>query len=394
MSLVTVTGGVCAAQGYLAAGVSAGLKRTGNPDVALIVSTHPAVVAGVFTRNNVVAAPVRVSQARLAVGGPARAVVVNSGGANACTGTQGLADAEAMTQAAGEALGVPAEEVFVCSTGLIGALLPMDKVVAGINKAAASLGVDDEIVARAIMTTDTVPKLAAVASTHAWHLGGIAKGAGMINPNMGTMLAVVTTDAVVDRGILQAALHRVADKTFNSITIDGDTSTNDTLLVFANGASGLRPDPAELEAALLQVCDSLSRQMVADGEGVTKFVTVKVTGAAGEADAVKAARAIAESTLVKTALFGEDANWGRVASAVGNSGAEANFDGLTISMAGVRLVTAGASEGMQAIDAARAAMAANQITIECDLGVGGAEATILTSDLTPDYVTLNAEYEL
>jgi glutamate N-acetyltransferase / amino-acid N-acetyltransferase len=393
MSLVTVTGGVCAAQGFLAAGVSAGLKRTGNPDVALIVSTQPAVVAGVFTRNNVAAAPVRVSRARLAAG-TGRAVVINSGGANACTGAQGLADARAMTEAAGEALGVPAEEVFVCSTGLIGALLPMDKVVAGINKAAASLGVDDEIVARAIMTTDTVPKLAAVASTHAWHLGGIAKGAGMINPNMGTMLAVVTTDAVADRDVLQAALHRVADQTFNSITIDGDTSTNDTLLVLANGASGVRPDPTELEAALLQVCDSLSRQMVADGEGVTKFVTVKVTGAGSEADAVRAARAIAESTLVKTALFGEDANWGRVASAVGNSGAEANFDGLTISMAGVRLLTAGASEGMKAIEQARAAMAANQITVECDLGVGSERATILTSDLSPDYVTLNAEYEL
>jgi glutamate N-acetyltransferase/amino-acid N-acetyltransferase len=393
MSLVTVTGGVCAAEGFLAAGVSAGLKRTGNPDVALIVSTQPAVVAGVFTRNNVAAAPVRISRARLA-GGTGRAVVINSGGANACTGAQGLADAEAMTQAAGEALGVPGDQVYVCSTGLIGALLPMDKVVAGIHAAASALGVDDEIAARAIMTTDTVPKLAAVASTHAWHLGGIAKGAGMINPNMGTMLSVVTTDAVVDREILQAALHRVADQTFNSITIDGDTSTNDTLLVLANGASGVRPDPVELESALGQVCDSLSRQMVADGEGVTKFVTVKVTGATGEADAVRAARAIAESTLVKTALFGEDANWGRVASAVGNSGAEANFDGLTISMAGVRLVTGGASEGMEAIEKARAAMAANQITIACDLGVGAAQATILTSDLTPDYVTLNAEYEL
>lgn len=394
MSFVTVTGGVCAPQGFLAAGVSAGLKRTGNPDVALVVSTQPATVAGVFTRNNVAAAPVQVSRARVAAGAAAGAVVINSGCANACTGTRGLADAQKMTEAAGAALGIPAEQVFVCSTGLIGPFLPMDKVVSGIKDAASKLGVDDGIAARAIMTTDTVPKLAAVASTHAWHLGGIAKGAGMINPNMGTMLAVVTTDAVADREILQAALHRVADRTFNSITIDGDTSTNDTLLVLANGASGVRPDPAELEDALLAVCDSLSRQMVADGEGVTKFVTVTVTGAGGHADAVKAARAIAESTLVKTALFGEDANWGRVASAVGNSGAAARFDSLTISMAGVRVLTAGVGEGMQAIDSARAAMASSQISIECDLGAGSDQATILTSDLTPDYVTLNAEYEL
>ncbi|HYO00050.1 MAG TPA: bifunctional ornithine acetyltransferase/N-acetylglutamate synthase, partial [Actinomycetota bacterium] len=176
--------------------------------------------------------------------------------------------------------------------------------------------------------------------------------------------------------------------------IDGDTSTNDTLLVFANGASGVRPDPTELESALFAVCDSLSRQMVADGEGVTKFVTVKVTGASDSADAVKAARAIAESTLVKTALFGEDANWGRVASAVGNSGAAARFDGLTIAMAGVRVLTAGVAEGMQAIEAARAAMAATDVAIDCDLGVGTGEATILTTDLSADYVHLNAEYEL
>lgn len=393
MTHVPITGGVCAPQGFLASGISAGLKRTGNPDLALVVSISPATVAGVFTRNNVCAAPVKVSRARLEAG-TGRAVVINSGGANACTGAQGLSDAEEMTRSAGAALGIPAADVLVCSTGLIGVHLPMDKVKAGIETAASSLGVDDELAARAIMTTDTVPKLAAVASPDGWRVGGIAKGAGMISPNMGTMLAVVTTDAGVDRDFLQAALGRVADRTFNSITIDGDTSTNDTLLVFANGASGITPSPDDFEAALLAVCDSLSRQMVADGEGVTKFVTVRVTGAADHAGAVTAARAIAESTLVKTALFGEDANWGRVASAVGNSGALARFDGLTISIAGVAVLTEGTPEGARAIDAARAAMAANEITIECDLGVGDARADILTSDLTPDYVNLNAEYEL
>lgn len=393
MSLITVTGGVCAPEGFLAAGVGAGLKRSGAPDLALVVSTRPAAVAGVFTRNNAAAAPVQVSKSRLAAG-VARGVVVNSGCANACTGAQGLADARAMTEAAGAALGVPAEQVLVCSTGLIGSHLPMDKVTTGIAQAAGVLGGDDEAAARAIMTTDTVPKLAAVASPEGWRVGGIAKGAGMIAPNMATMLAFLTTDAAVEPAVLQQALGRVADRTFNRITIDGDTSTNDTVLAFANGASGTAPEPAALEAALLAVCDSLSRQMVADGEGVTKFVTVKVTGAAGEPDALRAARHIAESALVKTAIFGEDANWGRVAAAVGNSGARANFDGLTIWMAGVRVLTGGAGEDAAAIDAARTAMKAGDISIECDLGVGGDSAVVLTSDLTPEYVRLNAEYEL
>lgn len=393
MSLLHVTGGVCSPQGFLAAGVSAGLKRSGAADLAIIVSTQPAVVAGVFTLNRVAAAPVQISRDR-AASGTARGVVVNSGCANACTGQRGLADARSMTEIAAKALGVPGDEVLVCSTGLIGSFLPMDKLVPGIRTAAATLGGDDEATARAIMTTDTVPKLAAVAHPDGWRVGGIAKGAGMIAPNMATMLAFITTDAAVAHPALQAALSRVAGRTFNAITIDGDTSTNDTVLVFANGASGLTPGAAEFEAALLAVCESLARQMVADGEGVTKFVTVTVTGAATEADAVTAARAIGESTLVKTALWGEDANWGRVASAVGNCGVPAKFDGLTISMAGVRVLTEGAGEGAEVIDAARAAMKATEISIECDLGAGSEGAVILTSDLTPEYVRLNGEYEL
>lgn len=393
MSVVTVTGGVCAPEGFLAAGVNAGLKRSGAPDLALVVSVTDASVAGVFTRNSFAAAPVQVSKERAAAG-IARGVVVNSGCANACTGQQGLADARAMAEAAADAVGVPAQQMLVCSTGLIGSYLPMDRLAAGIGSAAARLGGDDEAAARAIMTTDTVPKLAAVAHPDGWRVGGIAKGAGMIAPNMATMLAFVTTDAAVEPAVLQAALGRVASRTFNTITVDGDTSTNDTVLAFANGSSGTSADPADLEAALLAVCDSLSRQMVADGEGVTKFVTVTVTGADGEQDAVRAARFIAESTLVKTALFGEDANWGRVAAAVGNSGASVRFDALTISMAGVRVLTDGVGEGSAAIEQARTAMGSNQISIECDLGVGAGRAVVLTSDLSPEYVQLNAEYEL
>jgi glutamate N-acetyltransferase/amino-acid N-acetyltransferase len=393
MSVVPITGGVCAASGFLASGVSAGLKRSGALDVALVVSTRPASVAGVFTLNNAAAAPVKVSKPRAAAG-LARGVVVNSGCANACTGDRGLADAESMAEAAAAALGVPEEQMLVCSTGLIGSFLPMDRLVPGINQAASALGGDDEAAARAIMTTDTVPKLAAFAHPAGWRVGGIAKGAGMIAPHMATMLAFVTTDAEIEPAPLQAALRRAADRTFNSITIDGDTSTNDTVLAFANGAAGVAPDPVDFDAALLAVCESLSRQMVADGEGVSKFVTVQVTGATDDADAARAARFIAESTLVKTALWGQDANWGRVAAAVGNSGAEARFDGLTISMAGVRVLTEGAGEGPQTIDAARAAMAQKQISIDCDLGVGSGRAVILTGDLTPEYVRLNGEYEL
>lgn len=393
MKVLPVTGGVCAPSGFLAAGVSAGLKRSGAPDLALVVATAEAAAAGVFTRNKAAAAPVRWSQKQVA-GGVARAVVVNSGCANACTGEQGSRDAHAMAQAAAGALQVPVQHVLVCSTGLIGSFLPVARVVSGITDAAQRLGANDEAAARAIMTTDTVPKLAAVAHPDGWRVGGIAKGAGMIAPNMATMLAFVTTDARVEHAALQKAWSRVTDQTFNRITIDGDTSTNDTALVLAGGASGIEPDETEFEEALYAVCDALSRQMVADGEGVSKFVTVTVGGAEEEADALRAARFIADSTLVKTAVFGADANWGRVASAVGNSDVRARIDALTITMAGVPVLVEGRAEGSGAIDRARSAMSAARITIRCDLGVGSAEATILTSDLTPEYVRLNAEYEL
>lgn len=380
-------------QRFTAGATSAGLKGSGELDLALIVSELEANAAGVFTRNKVVAAPVVVSKAALRAG-TARAVVVNAGCANACTGDVGLTHAGQMASAAAQAVGVDPDQMLVCSTGKIGSLLPMDKVLAGIDKAAAALGGDDAAAARAIMTTDTVPKLSAVEHSDGWSVGGIAKGAGMICPDMATTLGFVTTDAEVEAKDLKVMLKAAADLSFNAITVDGDTSTNDTLLVLANGASGVKPDPDEFAEALTAVCRSLSRQVVQDGEGATKLVTVTVTAAADRFEAQDAARAIAQSLLVKTALYGQDANWGRVASAVGTAGVQARFDGLTIKMAGVTVLDSGKPAGAAAVEQARAALKEHDVSIECSLGIGKASAEILTTDLTPQYVTINAEYEV
>jgi glutamate N-acetyltransferase/amino-acid N-acetyltransferase len=386
------SGGICASRGFLASAVAAGIKRSGGYDLALIFSDRPAVAAGLFTTNKVVAAPVVISRRRVARGS-ARGVVVNSGNANACTGGRGYADALEMAEQAGSELRVHPEEILVCSTGLIGSYLPMERVRDGIRKAAAGMGAADLAAAEAIMTTDTRPKMAAVGSPAGWSLGGIAKGAGMIAPHMATMLAFLTTDAVVQPPQLNATLTEAAWTTFNSITVDGDRSTNDTLLAFANGASGVTPDSDDFVLAMRAVCRDLAEKIVADGEGATKFVRVKVDGAATEDDARKAAHAVAGSSLVKTALYGEDANWGRVAAAVGSSGASADFDRLSISMAGVSLLRAGEPPLPEAVDEARSAMASAEITIECDLANGSASAAVLTSDLSPEYVRLNAQYE-
>ena len=392
MTLVPVPKGVCAARGFRAAGVSAGIKPSGGLDLALVVSDGPAAAAGVFTTNRVAAAPVIVSMARVA-GGRARGVVINSGCANACTGEQGLKDADAMADAAAFASGVPAGEMLVCSTGHIGSNLRMDAVQAGVGAAAAALGVDDELPARAIMTTDTRPKRAAVAHPAGWHLGGMAKGAGMISPNMATMLAVVTTDAAVDPYDLRAALAGAAEATFNRITVDGDQSTNDTVLAFANGRSGVAPPAGEVAAAMLAVCRSLAEQIVADGEGATKMVRVRVRGAAGPEEAHRAARTVAGSLLVKTALWGGDANWGRVAAALGRAGVEGDFDALTIALGGVTLLDRGVAPSRKAVERARRALADREVTVECDLGAGTGSAEMLTTDLSPEYVHLNAAYE-
>lgn len=415
VSLTLAAGGVCAPEGFMAAGVSAGLKHSGALDLALIASQRECAAAALFTTNRVSAAPVVVSRKHIR-DGSARAVVVNAGCANACTGTLGLQHARAMTAEAGRALGVPAKQVLVCSTGLIGSYLPIDRVLAGIARAAEGLGpvpggrggeagatdaaregagsAAAAAAAEAIMTTDTVPKLAAVIHRDGWSVGGIAKGAGMIAPNLATMLAFVTTDASVEAASLQSTLARAADATFNRISIDGDTSTNDTLILLANGASGLTPDSGALQAAVDSVCRSLSRQIVADGEEATKLVRVRVEGAPGMADALLAARAIATSLLVKSALYGGDANWGRVAAAAGYSGAGGAFDRLSISMAGVDVLSRGIPAGPEAIREARTALQADEIEIVCNLEAGVASAQMLTTDLSPEYVRFNGQYEL
>jgi glutamate N-acetyltransferase/amino-acid N-acetyltransferase len=386
------SGSICASKGFLASGVAAGIKRSGAYDLALIFSERPAAAAGIFTTNKVVAAPVVISRGRIA-GGSAQGVVVNSGNANACTGGRGYRDALEMAEQAGNELNVDPKQMLVCSTGLIGSYLPMDRVRQGIRRAAAEMGPGDQAAAAAIMTTDTKPKMAAVESPSGWRLGGIAKGAGMISPHMATMLAFITTDAEVEAGQLQEALTEAAGTTFNSISVDGDRSTNDTVLAFANGASGVIPNLADFASALHAVCRDLAEQIVADGEGATKLIRITVGGAATEEDARKAAHAVARSTLVKTAVYGQDANWGRIAAAVGSSGARADFDRLSISMAGVSLLQTGEPPAPEAITQARRAMDDSEITIECHLANGSASAEVLTCDLTPEYVRLNAEYE-
>jgi glutamate N-acetyltransferase/amino-acid N-acetyltransferase len=263
----------------------------------------------------------------------------------------------------------------------------------GVTALAEALGRDDEVVARAIMTTDTRPKRAAVEHAAGWRLGGMAKGAGMISPDMATMLAVVTTDARADAGDLAAALRAAAASTFNRITVDGDQSTNDTVLAFANGASGVSPAPGELAAALLAVCRSLAEQIVADGEGATRLVRIRVRGAADPGEAERAARTVADSLLVKTALWGGDANWGRVAAALGRAGVAGDFDHLGVSICGVLLLDRGVPEGEEAAARARTGLAQHDVVVECDLGIGRASAEVLTTDLSPGYVELNGEYE-
>jgi len=387
------TGGVCVPQGFRSAGVVAGIKASGNPDLALIVSDNDASVAGTFTTNRAAAAPVLVSK-ELAASGTARGVVVNSGCANACTGKQGYADAVEMAEQAAGALGAAPGSILVCSTGLIGSFLPMDKVRAGIAAAAADLSGDDEAAMKAIMTTDTKPKRSAVEHADGWRLGGICKGAGMIAPNMATMLAFITTDAVVDSRSLQSALSEIVEVTFNSVTIDGDRSTNDTVLAFANGASGVESSIEDLVTAMHMVGRSLAEQIVADGEGATKFVRVRVRGAVHDEDARAAARSIAESSLVKTALYGNDPNWGRIAAAIGNAAVEFEFEKLTISLNGVDLLSEGTPAAPETLRRLRGLLVHEpEVTIVCDLFLGTGIAEILTTDLSPEYVTLNAHYE-
>lgn len=396
-------GHVTSPRGWRAGVAACGIKYANRDDLALLVSDYPATAAAVFTTNVVKAAPVRYDMALMAQGHDLRAVVINAGNANACTGSDGDAAAAAMAQAVEQALDLPPQSVFVMSTGTIGVPMPVEKIVRGIAVAASHLSQDHgPAAARAIMTTDTRPKYCAVAVTlpdgQVITIGGMAKGAGMIHPNMATMLAVVTTDATVPRAVLDQALRRVLEVSFNSISIDGDTSTNDTLLVMANGASPAPPitdldSPAgsAFYAGLVAVCQHLAHAIVRDGEGATRFVTITVRGAVNDAEAKVAAMTIARSPLVKTALFGADPNWGRVLCAIGYSGATVDPDRVVLSFGGMRVLENGLPLPFDE-KAAHQLLDVPEITIDADLGLGDGQATVWTCDFSYDYVRINAEY--
>ncbi|OBG93601.1 bifunctional ornithine acetyltransferase/N-acetylglutamate synthase [Mycobacterium sp. E3298] len=388
--------GVTAPAGFRAAGIAAGIKASGNRDLALVFNEGPDyAAAGVFTRNKVKAAPVLWTQQALTTGA-LRAVILNSGGANACTGPGGFQDTHATAEAVAAALSdwgteTGAIEVAVCSTGLIGDRLPMDKVLAGVRAIvqdmAGGLSGGDEA-ARAIMTTDTVPKQVALHHAGNWTVGGMAKGAGMLAPSLATMLCVLTTDAAVEPAALDRALRRATARTFDRLDIDGSCSTNDTVLLLASGASEIAPTQADLDDAVLRVCDDLCAQLQADAEGVTKRVTVTVTGAAAEDDALTAARVIARDSLVKTAVFGSDPNWGRVLAAVGMAPVTLDPDRITVLFNGFAVCV----DGVGAPGAREVDLSGADIDITVDLGVGDGTAAVRTTDLSHAYVEENSAY--
>ncbi|MFG2168007.1 bifunctional glutamate N-acetyltransferase/amino-acid acetyltransferase ArgJ [Micromonospora chersina] len=382
-------------RGFRAAGVAAGLKASGAGDVALVVNDGPdAGVAGVFTANRVKAAPVLWTQ-QVVRGGVVRAVVLNSGGANACTGPAGFQDTHATAEhtaavltASSPRLMVGAGEVAVCSTGLIGERLPMDKLLPGVRGAVRGLSRDGgHPAAEAIMTTDTRPKTT-VARGSGWTVGGMAKGAGMLAPAMATMLCVLTTDAVAGPETLDAALRAATRVTFDRVDSDGCMSTNDTVLLLASGASGIEPSVAELTAAVTAACHDLAQQLVADAEGATKQIAIDVVGAADEDDAVEVGRSVARNNLVKTALFGNDPNWGRILAAVGTTAAAFEPDGVDVAVNGIWVCRGGAA----AEDRAKVDLAGRDVTIRIDLHAGEAAATIWTNDLSHAYVHENSAY--
>jgi glutamate N-acetyltransferase/amino-acid N-acetyltransferase len=400
VTIEPVGGGITAAGGFRVAGVSCGIKKKEALDLALIVADGLAAAAAVFTTNKARAAPVLVSREHLAhSAGQARAILVNSGCANACTGPEGMAVARRSADFVASVLGCTASQVLVASTGVIGVQLDLGKVRRGAGLAARSLSRSaHHDAACAIMTTDIAPKASAVSvSTPAgtFHVGGMAKGAGMIAPHMATMLGFLTTDAVVSPPTLQRALAEAVDVTFNAITIDGDTSTNDSVFLLAGGASAVRVDdelyPA-LVAALRDVCGSLARAIVRGGEGATKLVSISATGAASAEDAKRAAHTIANSLLVKTAIHGGDPNWGRLLAAAGRAGAAFDVDRASVRVGPVVLFDDGVPFDERAAEAA-SYLAGADLDIEIDLGAGGShEATVWTCDLSAEYVKINAEY--
>lgn len=390
MELIEVEGGVCAPRGFLASGVSCGLKESGRLDLCLLFSEVECAAAGMFTTNAFRAAPVQVSMEHLA-DGRLRAVVANSGNANAWTGRRGLEDARTMASLAAGELGIAAEDVAVASTGVIGRHLDMEKVRMGISEAASSLdGGGGARAAEAIMTTDTFPKEMALEG-RGFRVGGMAKGAGMINPRMATMLAFITTDARVEAWELHEALHRVVDRTFNRITVDGCTSTNDMVVTLANGLSGKRVRAGEMEEALYPLCANLARRIIEDGEGATKFVNIRVREAVDDGEAERAARAVADSPLVKTAFFGGDANWGRVVQALGATLHDLNPAGVEVRFGGL-LVARGGGPVEAGEEELAKVMSSPMVDLDISLGRGTGEAEIWTCDLSYDYVRINAEY--
>lgn len=387
-------------RGFRAAGVSAGIKKSGKKDVALIVSDRPAAAAAVFTQNRMAAAPVVVAR-EAAAGGRAQAIIVNSGVANACTGAAGVDDARDTAAYTAARLGCQPGEVLVASTGIIGKRLPMDALRAGIDAAAAALSAaDGNAAAEAIMTTDTCMKAGAaeiVLDGKNVRFGVIAKGSGMIQPNMATMLCFITTDAAIAPALLQEALRDVTETTFNMISVDGDMSTNDMVAVLANGAAGnteireKNDDYHRLRDTLHTLCADMARRIAADGEGATKLLAITVSGAHHFAAAKQVAMSVAKSPLVKTAFFGQDPNWGRVAAAVGYAGVPLQAERVAIAFGGITVYRGGV--GLESDeDALRRVMQAREITLAIDLGDGDATATVWTCDLSYDYVKINGEY--
>ena len=383
------------AQGFSAAGVAAGISAVpGKKDLALVVNEGPLdVAAGVFTPNRFCAAPVQWSR-RVVADGHAKAVILNSGGANACTGEAGYRQSQATAETVAGLLGVEPGDVAVCSTGLIGELLPLDKVLAGVSSAYGALADGSEAgsdAAHAIMTTDTKPKTVQLEGS-GYRIGGMVKGSGMIAPQLATMLCVITTDAVVTAGQLQAALTVAAEHSFNRIDVDGCMSTNDTVLLLASGASGVEPDQDEFNRLVKDACASLARQIIGDGEGASHDIRITVTGATSEDAALACGRAVAASNLLKCAISGNDPNWGRIVSSLGTVPPEvAPYDSekVTVDVNGVRICEhGGAGRDRSEVD-----MTPREVHIDIDLNAGDAEATVWTDDLTHEYVHINADYE-
>ena len=381
---------VVAPQGFRAGGLAVGIKGSGDPDMTLIATDHPVPAVAVFTTSLTAAPPVQVTREHLA-SGMAKAIVVNSGAANAGTGAGGVLDARMMAAAVARELGCEDTDVLVCSTGPIGGRLPMDRILDAIPLLVSGLGDGDEhglAAARGIMTTDSIEKVA-VFHGDGWTIGGIAKGAGMVRPDMATMLAFVTTDAVVESETLTGLLGPVCDVTFNALNIDGCQSTNDTVILMASGASGIDPGTEKLAAGLEEVCRSLALQMASDAEGASKVVTIEVSGAADARSARRLGMAVADSALVRSSFYGGDPNWGRILAALGVAGEPVEPDRISISYAGTIVCDNGTRAEFD--DDTVASRLGGDFSVRIVVGVGGGKATVTTTDLTPDYVVFNGE---